>query len=112
MNPVKRLLTALIFYPILVLWFIPKELIRNYRKVGRMWADVKHTRIERIKEANRYFRQELKIAMSARSRKPIDYGYLDIQLADVKRLAGKDEKLVIEKELGITANVTEEPRGS
>jgi hypothetical protein len=113
MNPFKRFLTAFIFYPILVLWFIPKEFVRAYRKVGRIWEGKEYSYPERFEEAKMYFKQELRVAMASRSRKTIDYAYLEEALKEVKLIGNTKEKseVIIKQELGVTTDV-QATRGS
>jgi hypothetical protein len=104
MNPIKRVLTAFIFYPLLVLWFIPKEAYRAFRKARRMNIQTPLSFQETTRIAKGLFRHELQVAMSARTRKPIDYSYLDEALRDVKKIANEKEKaeLIIENEIKVT----------
>lgn len=108
MNPVKRFLTAFIFYPLLVLWFIPREYIRAFKKARRMGNGMRSIP-ETFREAKSYFNQELKVAMASRSRKPIDYSYLDETIKDMKKMAEAKDKQVEAEILGKT-NVEEQGR--
>jgi len=102
MSPLRRFLTAFIFWPLFILWFIPKEAIRAYRKANRMNIALSHK--ERLDQAKFFFNQEVKVALASRSRKPIDYSYLDQELQEVKRIASRAEAKVIEKELGVATD--------
>jgi len=108
LSPIRRFLTAFIFWPLFVLWFVPKEAIRAYRKANRMNIAMSHK--ERLDQAKFFFKQEVKVALASRTRKPIDYSYLDEQLQDVKRIASRAETKVIEKELGVAADGQTEGR--
>jgi hypothetical protein len=103
MSPLKRFLTAFIFYPLLILWFIPKEYYRAIRKAYRVYGE-KLSFKEKLEEAKTFFKQELQVALSSRSRKAIDYSYLDQELKAIKARANADEKLLIDKELGVTSD--------
>ncbi len=108
MSPIRRFLTSFIFYPLFILWFIPKEAIRAYRKASRM--NISLSIPEKIEQAKLFFKQEVKVALASRSRKPIDYSYLDEQLQEVKKIASRAETKVIEKELGVTTSVEAQGR--
>lgn len=106
MNLFKRFLTAFIFYPLLVLWFIPKEALRAYKKTKRLTVTTPLSFPERLQYAKNLFNHELQVAMSARTRKPIDYSYLDEALKDVKKLTNDKEKSeqIIDNEVKVTQN--------
>lgn len=102
MSPLRRFLTAFIFWPLFILWFIPKEAYRAYRKANRMQVALSHK--ERLDQAKLFFKQEIKVALASRTRKPIDYSYLDQELQEVKKIASRAEKKVIETELGVVTD--------
>lgn len=112
MNPIRRFLTAFIFYPLLILWFIPKEFVRAYKKANRINVTTALSFQERLGYANNLFRHELQVAMASRNRKPIDYSYLDEALKEVKKINNQKEMSdkIIEEELGVTANGQTEGR--
>jgi hypothetical protein len=103
MNPIKRFLTAFIFYPLFIFWFIPKEAYRAYRKAGRMNASLSHQ--ERYVQAKIFLNQEIKVAMASRSRQPLRYDYFTEEIADVKKKNNNDYKNIIDKELGVASSV-------
>ena len=61
MKLLYRFFTALTFYPIFVLWFIPSEAFRAYRKSKRISGGD-------LKQAKAFFLQEVQVALSYRKR--------------------------------------------
>jgi hypothetical protein len=99
MSPIRRFLTAFIFWPLFIFWFIPKEAYRAYRKAGRM--NIAMSFPERKKQAKIFFDQEVKVALAARKRTPLSYDYFSEEIAVVKDKNNKEYKAIIDKELGV-----------
>lgn len=82
MNTVKRLLSALVFYPILVLWFIPRQKYLSWKKAefeyiynpdpenpGEQIVEKKKRSSEERKAlAKMFFDTEFQIALAGRNR--------------------------------------------
>lgn len=98
MSPIKRFLTAFIFYPLLIVWFIPKEAFKAIRKAKRISGGD-------LKQAKAFFVQEFKVAMASRSRKPLGYDYFTEEIAVIKRINKEQNEAIIDKELGVTTDV-------
>lgn len=123
---ILRFITIFTFYPMLVLWFIPREAYRAFKKAKKDYYHPIETKDEsgnvvvtfpdrsfneRIQQAKTLLKYEIRVALSGRRRKPIsleERQALDRQfISEMKNDPMQEE---IFQQLGVSDN-GEESRG-
>lgn len=114
MKTFKRVLTAFVFYPILVFWFIPRQWFRahKYAEYEMIYTDKsdefgnqivekrKRSKMERKTTAKFMFNLELQVAMASRRRLSSKKERVAVYQEHIKSITTSEEDNLF-KELGI-----------